>query len=178
MNCWKTVNVSREFGLNRIYMISFLLGLLSFVFLYLPLSMIHQSSNQQEYGLLPLLLGLLLLPALHKLMHIVPLILANKRLKIKWKIKMGLLPIFSYRSKSRLSKKTSVLSLLAPTMLITLPGLVTSFVYPDYFAYILLFSCVNIGMSFTDYLYAYHVIKAPRRCIIENANDEFDILIS
>lgn len=165
MNCWKTFNANKEFGLNRIFIMSFLLALLSFIFLYLPFSIIHHATYVEEQGLIPLLLGLILLPACHKLMHILPLILANKRIKIKWKFKKRLFPIFAFKTKSKLSKKISLFAFLAPTLFITLPGIVTSFVFIDYFAYILLFTAVNIGLSFTDFLYVNQLIKAPKQCV-------------
>ncbi|WP_407272878.1 DUF3267 domain-containing protein [Radiobacillus sp. PE A8.2] len=177
MNCWKTVNVSREFGHNRIYIISLILGLLSFIFLYLPFSMIHHSNSFQDHGVLPLLLGMLALPMMHKMMHILPLIIGNKKIKVKMRMRMRCIPIFSYLTKSKMSKRMSVLALLAPTIFITIPGLIASYIFVEYYAYIILFTSINIGLSFTDFIYAIHMMKAPRKCIIENAKDGYDILI-
>ncbi|WP_226038021.1 DUF3267 domain-containing protein [Aquibacillus saliphilus] len=177
MNCWKTVNVTREFGLNRIYLISLLTGLMSFIFLYLPFSIVHQTNELKDHGLLPLLIGLILLPMVHKLTHILPLFLVKKRLKMNWRFKIGLFPTFSFLTNKRMSKKTSITILLAPTVLITIPGLISSYLFAEYHAYILLFTSVNIGLSFTDFLYTSHIIKAPKKCIIENAKNGYDILI-
>ncbi|WP_077623136.1 DUF3267 domain-containing protein [Sediminibacillus massiliensis] len=178
MNCWKTINLNRQFGLNRIYLLSLLVGMLSFIFLFLVFSMVHQTGNVQDHGLLPLLIGLLVLPTVHKLMHILPLILTNKRVKIKWKINNRIFPTFSFRTKSRMSKQTSLFILLAPAVLITVPGIISSYLFIDYYVYFLIFSSVNLGLSFTDFLYANQVVRAPRKCLIENAKDGYDILIN
>ncbi|SDJ88860.1 DUF3267 domain-containing protein [Sediminibacillus albus] len=177
MNCWKTINLHREFGLNRIYLLSLLTGMMAFIFFYLIFSMIHQTGTVKDHGILPLLLGLVLLPTIHKLTHILPLILTNKRFKINWKINMGIFPSFSFRTRSKMSKASSVFILLAPALLITIPGLISSYVFINYYVYFLLFLSVNIGLSFTDFLYANQVMKAPRKCVIENAKDGYDILI-
>ncbi|MFG6116261.1 DUF3267 domain-containing protein [Halobacillus sp. MO56] len=177
MNCWKTVNITKDFGNNRIYLTSFLTGLLAFLILYLPFSLLHLTHDVKDHGLLPLLVILFFLPSLHRMMHILPLVLANKRVRVKWKFRRRLIPTFDYRCQSKLSKKTSIFMALAPTLFITLPGLAMSYVFPGYFAYFVLFSAVNIGLSFTDYLYLNQFIRAPRRCVIENAKDGYDILI-
>ncbi|WP_272446343.1 DUF3267 domain-containing protein [Aquibacillus salsiterrae] len=177
MNCWKTINVTREFGVNRIYVVSLLLGMLSFIFLYLPFSIINQTHELKDHGFIPLVVGLALLPLVHNLMHILPLFLVNRRLKIKWQFKKGIIPIISNLSKSKMSKYTTVFSLLAPTLFLTVPGLISSYLFVDYYAYFLIFTAFNIGLSFTDFLYIQHLLRAPRKCIVENDQDGYDILV-
>ncbi|WP_181349239.1 DUF3267 domain-containing protein [Thalassobacillus sp. CUG 92003] len=177
INCVKSVNINKDIGINRIYLMSFLTGLVSFLFLYLPFSMAHSTHDVKDHGFLPLVIILFFLPAIHRLMHIVPLLLTNKRLRMKFKFKRRLIPTFVYQCKSTLSKQTSLLMALSPTLFITLPGLVMGYVLPDYFAYFVLFSAVNIGLSFSDFLYIHYFMKAPRKCIIENAKEGYDILV-
>ncbi len=177
MNCWKTINLYKEFGINRIYILSMLTGMMAFIFFYLIFSMIHEAGTVKDHGIIPLIVGLIFLPTIHKLTHILPLILTNKRVKINWKMKLGLFPTFSFRTRSKMSKATSLFILLAPALLVTAAGLVSSYVFISYYVYFLLFLSVNIALSFTDFLYASHVVKAPRKCIIENAKDGYDILI-
>ncbi|MFC0523494.1 DUF3267 domain-containing protein [Pontibacillus salicampi] len=177
LSCWKSFNITKEFGSDRIYLMSLILGTLSFIFLYLPASMYHQNHTMEEYGLLPITVALFMLPAVHKLMHLLPLVLLNKRLRIRWKLKRGIFPTFSYRTQASLSKGTSILMALTPTLFLTIPGLVTSYMFPSYFAYIILFTSVNIALSFTDFLCVRQFLLAPKKCIIENAKDGYDILI-
>lgn len=177
MNCWKTINLSKEYGTHRIYLVSLLTGLLSFIFLYLAFSMIHQPETFKDHGLLPLLLGTAAIPALHKLTHIVPLLLIKKRVKINWKRSFRFFPSLSFLTKSKMSKPTSLIILLAPTFFLTLPGVVASYFFGEYFAYFLIVTAFNIGYSSTDFLYIYQMLKAPKRCVVENAKDGYDILV-
>lgn len=177
MNCWKSVNIHKEFGLNRIYLMSFLTGLLSFLLLYLLFSMYHGTHEMKDHGFLPLLIILFFLPSIHRLMHILPLALFYKRFKVKFKFRKRFIPTFSYQCMSMLSKKTSIMMALSPTLFITFPALVMSCVFPNHFAYLVIFAAVNIGLSFSDFLYLNYFARAPRKCLIENAKEGYDILI-
>lgn len=177
MNCWKTVNLSREYGANRIYLVSLLNGMLSFIILYLAFSMIHQPGTFKDHGLFPLLLGIAALPALHKLIHILTLISIKKRVKIRLKKKFGFIPSLSFLTKSKMSKSTSLAVLLAPTFCLTVVGILSSYFFAEYYVYFLIFTAVNVGCSSTDYLYIHQMLKAPKRCVIENARDGYDILV-
>lgn len=177
LNCWKSFNITKDLGSNRIYILSLMLGVLSFIFLYLPFAMIHQNHQVKDHGMLPVAIALFLLPTIHKLMHMIPLVLLHKRIRVRWKLKKGFLPTFSYRTFSSLSKRTSIIMALAPTLLLTIPGLITSYVFPGYYAYIILFTSVNIGLSFTDFICVRQFVRAPKQCIIENVKDGYDILI-
>ncbi|MEC5423699.1 DUF3267 domain-containing protein [Virgibacillus sp. C22-A2] len=177
MNCWKSINLTKEFGHSRLYIVSFLIGLLSFIFLYVPISIAQGTNHTNEAGFLPFIISLILLPTLHSLMHILPLILMKKRLKIIYKGKNKILPILNYYTKFHLTKKASLIVALAPTLLITIPGIAASYLFIDYSVYILLFTCVHIGITFIDFLYVLYIVKAPKKAFIENGNDGFDILI-
>lgn len=177
MNCWKTVNLSREYGTNRICLVSLLIGVLSFIFLYLAFSLSHQAGAFEDHGLLPLLAGIAVLPTAHKLVHIISLIIVKKRVKLNWKRKYGLLPSVSLPARAQMSKPTLFVILLAPTICLTIPGIIFSYMFDGYFIYFLIFTAVNIGYSCTDFLYINQMLKAPKRCLIENARDGYDILI-
>lgn len=177
MNCWKSVNLVKEFGYNRLFLVSFLIGLLTFIVLYVPASIIHGTSHVKESGFLPFVIALLLLPTLHSLTHILPLIIMNKRVKVIYKTKKWIVPVFSYNTKYHLTKKASLIVAIAPTIFLTVPSMTASYISKDYYVYYLLFTAVHIGISFLDLLYINHIIKAPKKAFIENRNDEFDILI-
>ncbi|GGM25506.1 putative membrane protein YhaJ [Paraliobacillus quinghaiensis] len=178
MNCWKTVNVQREIGINRIYLISFLVGLLSFILLYLPFSIVHQTSNVKDHGIFPLLIGLLLLPVVHKFVHFIPLLLTNRTFKFNCRLHKKTFPIIKVLLRAKMSKRTSIITLLAPTIFLTIPGLVASYFFGEYFVYFLIISAVNIGLSYTDFIYTGQFIRAPRKCIVVNDGTGYDILIS
>lgn len=177
MNCWKSINFKKEFGLNRIYFISFMIGLMAFIFLYVPFSIIHSTASVNELGIIPFGIAFILLPAIHSFMHILPLIMTNKRAKMPNKAKKFILPTLTYYPKSYLSKQLSMMVAMAPTLFITLPGIVASYIFVDYYVYILIFTSFHIGISFTDFLYVIHITKAPKKSFIENENESFAILV-
>src|SRR5699024_8819702 len=80
-------------------------------------------------------------------------------------------------TKSQLTKKVSLMVALAPTILITIPGIAASYMVADFYVYILLFTSVHIGISFIDFLYVVNIAKAPKKSFIENDRNGFDILI-
>ncbi|MDY0406245.1 hypothetical protein P5G51_013360 [Virgibacillus sp. 179-BFC.A HS] len=83
MNCWKSINMTKEYGLHRLYFISFLTGLLSFIVLYVPVSMIHGVHPVKEIGMIGFCVAMLCLPIIHAMMHILPLFLIKKRINPK-----------------------------------------------------------------------------------------------
>lgn len=177
MNCWKTVNIQRDVGQGRVYLLSLISGMLAFIFLFLPYSILHLEAAIKDPGIWLISLMMLTLPFLHKIAHIASLGLLNKRIKIKWERKYWLIPFFSYQMLTSLSKKTSIIIWLAPTIFITVPCLILAVVFPAYYPYLLIFAAVNIGLSFSDFIYIKQFLQAPKKCIIENARDGYDILI-
>ncbi|GAA0490716.1 DUF3267 domain-containing protein [Salinibacillus aidingensis] len=176
-NCWKTVNVSREFGLGRLYLMSSFLAFFSFIILFLPYSIYHQDVLIKDHGFIPLLIILFTLPTVHQMAHVIPLILCYKRTKINWSVLLRFVPALMVKPKSSLSKKVSIFMWLGPTLFLTIPALIAGFVLADYYPYILLFTAFNIGLSLKDYYYCKQFLKAPKKCKIENAKDGYDILI-
>lgn len=175
MNCWKSINIAKEFGPNRLVLISIIIGILSFILLFVPISLLHGTNIVNESGILPFIIALLLLPILHAFMIMLPLITMKKQIKIYFKFKVKCFP--SFHTEAHLSKLESLIVSLAPTFFITLPGLVASLLFADFYVYILLFTCIHIGITFTDFLHVLHIIKAPRRAYIQNDHDGLDILL-
>lgn len=177
MNCWKSINFTKEFGLNRLYFLSFLIGLLSFVFLYVPFSSIHGTTHVNELGIVAFFGLIILMPTIHSFMHILPLTMMNKRTKIYFNLKKSIIPTFKYHAKTFLSKPMSLMAASAPILFITIPGIFASLIFAEYYVYILLFTAIHIGASFTDYLYILHITKAPKHAFIESEYEGFTILV-
>ncbi|MDY0396015.1 hypothetical protein RWE15_18620 [Virgibacillus halophilus] len=116
MNCWKSINVTKQYGLHRLYFISFLTGLLSFIILYVPVSIMHGTHAVKEIGMIGFIAAILLLPIVHACMHILPLILVKKRINLKkYRARSLLLPSLAY-TQQFLSKRMSIAIALAPTL--------------------------------------------------------------
>ncbi|GAB3060565.1 DUF3267 domain-containing protein [Virgibacillus ainsalahensis] len=176
MNCWKSINLNKEFGKQRLYFVSFLISLSAFIVLYVPASIIHHMKHVNEGGFILFLLALFLLPAIHAFMHILPLILMKRRVKVIYRTKYKLFPIINYYTKFHLTKKASIITAIAPTILLTVPGLAASYLMGDYYFYLLLLTSIHIGISFIDFIQIYHILKAPKKAYIDNRNNDIDIL--
>ncbi|MFD1360978.1 DUF3267 domain-containing protein [Lentibacillus salinarum] len=178
MNCWKTINFNKEFGMNRLYLQSFLIGLLAFILLYIPFSVKHGTADLYESGIIPLILAIFFMPIMHTSMHILPLIMLNKRARLIFKRNTLFFPIVNYYTKKHLTKKASLLAAGAPTLLITIPGIMGAWLFSEYYVYFLIFTSVHMAMTFTDFLYILYISKAPKRSYIENSNNEITILVN
>ncbi|RDW18186.1 hypothetical protein CWR48_11400 [Oceanobacillus arenosus] len=177
MNCWKSVSSTKEFGHNRLFISSSLVAILTFMLLYVPYSIIHGVHYVDEAGTIPFIITLCMLPLLHMSMHILPLIVMKKRVKLTFnQSKVIGLPI-NYYVKSFLTKKTAIIVAISPTIFLTLPGLISSFYFSDYYVYILLVTCLHIGISFIDFWYIKQIIQAPKTAYIEKGHDGLDILM-
>ncbi|MFD1850000.1 DUF3267 domain-containing protein [Oceanobacillus bengalensis] len=177
MNCWKSIKFNKEFGKVRLFLISTSIGILTFIILYVPFSIIHDTHHVRESGIIPFIIAVSLLPSIHSIMHILPLIIMNKRVKVNYKRNMNCIPTFTYYTKTHVTKKVSLFVAISPTVFITLPGLIASFVFTDYYVYFLLYTCIHIGVTFIDFWFIVHVIQAPKKAYIHNENDGFDILL-
>lgn len=159
-----------------IQFISFLIGLMAFIILYVPLSMIHDGNHLHESGIILFIIAIILLPTLHSFMHILPLIVLNKRIKLICQRKK-MMPIFTFYTDAHVSKYSSILSSLMPTLCLTIPGIIASISVPSFYVYLLLATSIQIGLSVIDFLYIRHLIKAPKNAFIENGDEGFDILL-
>jgi hypothetical protein len=177
MNCWKTINLSKDYGYHRILFVAMILMCLSFIALYLPLSMVYPSSVLHEDHIVAFFLSMLFIAPVNKLLHAVPYWMAGKKVKVQVSLKYLIFPVINIRTNQAVKKYVLMTSLVMPTICITLPALAASYAMPGYFHYFLIIASYNIGLSITDYIYLNLFIKAPRQCYIEDFNGGFDILI-
>ncbi|MEQ6377240.1 DUF3267 domain-containing protein [Bacillaceae bacterium S4-13-58] len=177
MNCWKSVNISHDYGSSRVHLMSIILGLISFLVLYVPFSMYHGVIEIHENGIYFFVGFVILLPFMHRLTHILLAVILYKKIHVKFKCKNPLIPRLCYKLDSPLSKFSSIFLALGPSILLTLPLLIMANIFVGYMPYLMLLASCNIALSFTDFIYMHQFFKAPKRCIIEEAKEGYDILI-
>jgi len=176
MNCWKSVNLNKQYGIKWINLISIFIALLSFIILNVPFSILHQTNQLNESGIILFLVALILLPTLHSFMHILPLLLLKRRINLII-VRKKALPVFTFYTNSHISKNSFIFSALAPTLLITIPGIIATLLFPSIYIYSLLLTSLNIGISFLDFLTIRISFKAPKHAFVENGDEGFDILL-
>lgn len=175
MHCWKSVNPAKDFGLQRLRFWSFSIGMLTFFILFVPFSILHGTVKTNEDGLFLFALALLLLPLLNIAARILPMKLAGRQMGIR--LSGRNFPFFTYYTESYLTKKASLTAMMLPSVLITAPSLAACFFYQDFYVYILLFTCFQLGFSFLDFVLFYHLIKAPRKAVVQQFQGSMDILL-
>nr|WP_289037598.1 DUF3267 domain-containing protein [uncultured Allobacillus sp.] len=177
MTCWKTVNVTKEIGQNRLLLLSILTAILAFIVLYMPFSIVFQHIQLAEPPFASVVISLFLLPIMHKLIHVAPILFTNKTIHLKWKVKYKVIVSLRAQMESTLSKKTSILSIIAPTLIITLPLIILAYYIPAYHPILLFMAAIHIGMSLHDWLTLFSILRAPKKSVIEKSQNEFDILV-
>lgn len=178
MNCWKTINITREFGVHRLTMIGLIVTIFSFITLYVFLSSLFPGIDFSDNGLSLFIISSLFLVHLHKLTHAIPAWLLRKKTRIDIEWQYHIFPYINVHYCESMSKFTFIVSKLFPSFLITVPMIIASLTFPAYMHYFTMLAALNIGVSITDFIYLYLFFKAPKKCYIENFDGGFDILIN
>ncbi|WP_026672497.1 DUF3267 domain-containing protein [Alkalihalobacterium bogoriense] len=176
MNCWKSINISRDYGSTRLSLISFSSIIGFFLFFYLLLSSIIPTPPYMEYGVLPLLIGIPVLFIVHKLLHCVPIWMIGKKAKIEW-AKTNRIPKLFCHIIEPLPRNVCLISTLFPVFIITFICCVGAYLSPAHLHYFSILASVNFGLSVYDILYAMQVTRAPKEAFISDHKEGFHILI-
>ncbi|WP_078552621.1 DUF3267 domain-containing protein [Bacillus alkalicellulosilyticus] len=176
MNCWKSINISRDYGSIRLSMISCISILIFFLFYYLLLSSLISVTQYIEYGILPIILGIPTVILLHKLFHCIPIWLSGNKANIEVVMADRIPRVFCCIPQP-LHRNTCILSALFPVLLVTSGCFIGATFSPEHLHYFAIFASINFGMSIYDLMYAYQLTKAPKDSLIEDHREGFHILI-
>jgi hypothetical protein len=176
LNCWKTVNLSRDIGLHRIVIFSILTTIFSFIAIYLLMSLLFTNVPLKSDGLTFFILAFLLVVPFHKMCHIFPAFVSFKKIKvmIHWKY---LFPLIDTKFCQSLPRWLAIVTIMSPTLVITLPLLLLGVEFPQYMHYFTILAAYNIGLSITDFIFLSLLLKAPKKSLVENFKGGCDILI-
>jgi len=178
MTCWRTINLSKDYGFHRMVIVSLMTMLFTFIIFYVPLNLVHSSIKLETDGFFIFILSLLFIFPAHKILHSLPLLLAGKKISIEFSRIAEVIPIFKVSSKERIPKPLILAILLTPFLVITICMLAGCFLSPQYIHYFTIIAAVNLGFCVTDFLLIKHLIRAPKRCVVEEFKDGYDILIN
>ncbi|MFJ5772057.1 DUF3267 domain-containing protein [Psychrobacillus sp. NPDC093180] len=177
MHCWKTINVKKQYGLERLFLLSSLLVIIVFSFAYVLLGIINDTHKSDDYFLL-FTLGFLSIYPLHKLLHYIPLYKFRENLKIVNKKQFGFLPTVSIRVVEPIIKKRFIYSLLAPFIFINLVLIIGALLVPVFSHYFTMLLAYHCGICLIDLIYVKHLSKSPKSAYIEETEAGFEILIA
>ena len=176
MHCWKTINVKKQYGFDRLFMISALFGIAVFMASYIGLAIAYATPLSDQY--FPLfILALLAIYPIHKVLHFLPMIGCHKSLKLIIRKQMKICPAILLYINEPVPKVRFLLSLATPffvlnTAIITLSILMPAFSH--YFAMLLAYHC---ALCLTDIIYLRNLVRSPKYALIEETDTGFEILV-
>ncbi|WP_096155248.1 MULTISPECIES: DUF3267 domain-containing protein [Bacillus] len=177
MNCWKSINVHQEYGVQRITIISIIISLLTFILLFTSFSLLFSGVDISSSYFWVLCLSIVSMFSVHKICHAVPLMFTKRKFRLKWHFSF-LVPICEIKTKKSFSKLESYIIFTMPLLLITSVLLMAIFIFPAYFHYFSMLIALNVGLSVPDLLFLSYIKSAPKSCQIEELEDGYDILIN
>jgi hypothetical protein len=175
MNCWKTINLSKDYGFHRLFIVSVLIMMITFISIYLPLVVVFPSIQLKEDYFFLLLLFIAGIVPCHKLLHALPLWMSGYRVSLKLKFQ-SFMPILFLKTNCNVSKANMLLSLITPFIVVTAFMTAGLIQFPSYLHYFCLGIAFHTGLCITDFIFLGQLSKAPKACFIEEADESFEIL--
>ncbi|MEG9296249.1 DUF3267 domain-containing protein [Mangrovibacillus sp. Mu-81] len=176
MHCWKTINLERQFGFYRVFLLSSIIMMMVFSLIYVPMNLVYSSSFYDNH-LLAFVLGLVSIYPLHKLIHLLPILPYVNKMRWKWDRKLIILPIVSLRVNRPISKHLYMLALIAPFLFINSILLAGCIQFPHHSHYFAILLAFHSGICAIDFIYAKQLMYSPRKALIEENEDGYEILI-
>lgn len=176
MHCWKSINLNKQYGGNRILLLSILTMLLAFITLFTFLSLsLSVHTYQDDYAFL-FLISLVFLYPTHKFLHFIPLLFLCKKVSFEFK-SYNFIHDFPLKMKEPVSKRYFIFTLLTPFCVITMLLLVCALSYPAYAHYFTISLSIHFGICVSDFITLLNLLKSPQKCFVEKNKDGFEILI-
>ncbi|WP_088102681.1 DUF3267 domain-containing protein [Halalkalibacter urbisdiaboli] len=177
MNCWKTINISRDYGTLRLIMFSGCTMLFSFLLYYLVIStFVHTTAYSIKISFSLFIAGILAIIIIHKCLHCLPIWVSGRKGTLTWKWMYGF-PVMTLSLCTPLTKKLYVISLLMPVIVITSCTSLASIAFPTYLPLFSILAAVNFGLCFYDFIYVSYILKAPRQSYVTNHSEGVHILV-
>lgn len=176
MHCWKTINVKKQYGLDRLYMLSALIGLGVFMSFYIMLNILY-SAPLSDQNFLLFIGAILAVYPLHKLCHFLPLIRCRKCIKLIIKKQLKVFPIVSLHINEPVTKIRFILTLAAPFLLINTTIVGFSLLMPAYIHYFAMLLAYHTALCLTDLIYMRNLAHSPKDAFIEETDTGFEILV-
>lgn len=176
LHCWKTINVQKKYGHERIF-------LFSMIFVFAVFSCFYISINVFRHGpisddLFPLFIfAFVLMYPLHKLLHFIPIARHKERLRFSIVKKFGFIPTLNIKIHEPILKSRYIVSLVIPFIMINSLLILGAMLFPSFRHYFAILLSYHSGLCLIDLLYVRHLVKTPKKALIEETDKGFEILI-
>ena len=174
MHCWKSINKDKQYGHSKIQILSLLLMMGCFIFIY-PIFSFFAVNNLSDKHALLVVLGIVLLYPIHKLLHFIPLLLVTKSTTFTFKFKKYFTVEIMYTTP--LSKKLFLFVLMTPFWIVSTVLLIGSILFPIYAHYFIILFSFHFGLCASDFIMLKNILQSPQRCFIEENDESFEILV-
>lgn len=176
MHCWKTINVKKQYGFDRLFMISALFGIAVFMASYIGLAIAYAEPLSDQYFLFFILAVLAIYP-IHKTLHFLPMIGCHKSLKLIIRKHMKVCPGILLHVNEPVSKFRFLLSLATPFLVLNTVIVAASFYMPSYSHYFAMLLAYHSALCLTDLIYLRNLLRSPKYAFIEETETGFEILV-
>ncbi|WP_234978427.1 DUF3267 domain-containing protein [Bacillus tuaregi] len=178
MNCWKEINLTKQYGTQRVCILSIITMLFTFILLYVPANYLFVPSTLEDNYFLFLIAALWLMYPIHKIIHFFSLVHLKNKIKKTFKIKYLVMPVIQIQIIEPISKWQYILTLILPFILINGFLFTACWIFNNYVHYFTILLAFHIGLCVSDFIYIKNVLKAPNRAYIEENENGFEILVN
>ncbi|MEH6943547.1 DUF3267 domain-containing protein [Bacillus sp. JJ722] len=176
MNCWKSINLNRQYGNHKIFILSLLTMLLSFIIIYTFISTGIASDRFNDNHIVFFLLIIFFMYPLHKILHLLPLLFVRNKIKIQNQPFM-FVPLVTIKIVEPISKWLFIVTLITPFIVLTNLLLLYTFMFPFDAHYLTVLLSLHIGMCVSDFITLKNILYSPPKCLIEEFEDDIRLLI-
>ncbi|WP_298473819.1 DUF3267 domain-containing protein [uncultured Psychrobacillus sp.] len=176
MHCWKTINVKKQYGMERLFFLSSILVMSVFSIVYALQGTINDSHKSDDFFWL-FAIGMIMVYPLHKLFHFLPLFTIRDHIKVTINRRYGFLPIVSIKVCEPINKYQFIFSLLSPFIFINAAILIGALAAPHFAHYFIMLLAYHCGMCLIDLIYVKNLSKSPRSAFVEETDAGYQILI-
>lgn len=176
MHCWKTINVKKQYGIERLFFLSSILVMAVFSIVYALQETINETHKSDDFFWLFAICILMVYP-LHKLFHFIPLFTNRDNLKVTVNRYYRILPIVSIKVCEPINKYQFIFSLLSPFIFINTAILLGALAAPHFAHYFTMLLAYHCGMCLIDLIYVKNLSKSPRSAFVEETDAGYQILI-
>ncbi|WP_064092131.1 DUF3267 domain-containing protein [Rossellomorea aquimaris] len=176
MHCWKSINLEKQFGFYRVFLLSSIIMMMVFSFIYVPIKLLFPSSFYDNH-LMVFIFGLISIYPMHKFFHFLPIFPYVSKMKWKCNRKLAILPIVSLRVDIPISKYRYLLALITPFLIINSILLYGCFHFAHYSHYFTMLLAYHSGICAIDFIYVKQLMSSPKNALIEENEEGYEILI-
>ncbi|MGM7700155.1 DUF3267 domain-containing protein [Pseudalkalibacillus sp. Hm43] len=174
MNCFKSINLIREYGKLRLGLLSTMFSLTYFIVYFMLFRMFHPETIYTQTGLLSILVLAVLIIPLHTLLHCIPIWMTGKK---AWMELADNRFSFFCRIPDVLPKRTALIAVSFPLVVITSVSLVGPLFFPEYLHVFAIVSTLNMFYCLKDLIYVMHLWNAPSDSFLEDSPTGFQIIV-